>query len=191
LARTRWTSADLEVLPFDDGKRYEIVDGELYVSKAPSNRHQLICALIWSELDPRAKGQWGGWAFVAPGLIFSEDEDVIPDVIWVSGERLPVIQGADGHFHGAPELVVEVLSPGPNNERRDREVKRQLYSRQGVREYWLVDPERRELAVFRHKEGALALAATLLETDTLTSPQFPSLAVDIGALLPDLPAAIT
>ncbi len=95
------------------------------------------------------------------------------DVVWVSHERLARIEGADGHLHGPPELVIEVLSPGPVNEERDRDTKLRLYSRYGVEEYWIVDPRARLVEVYRQRDGVLRLVATLGDADTLTSPLLP------------------
>src|SRR6266496_1692626 len=151
----RYTTADLEGLPTIDGVRYEIIDGELYVSKQPDWHHQLACTRIAVEL-----GQWSheaknGVTLYAPGVIFAEDDNVAPDVVWLSRERLEAIADEQGHLRAAPELVVEVLSPGSTNERRDRELKLKLYSRQGVREYWLVDCQLQTLQVYRRADGAL------------------------------------
>jgi Uma2 family endonuclease len=73
-----------------------------------------------------------GMTNLASGLIFDDDEDVAPDVVWISYQRLMTALQADGKLHATPELVVEILSPGSANERRDREVKRKLYSRRGA-----------------------------------------------------------
>ncbi|HWC76441.1 MAG TPA: Uma2 family endonuclease, partial [Blastocatellia bacterium] len=146
----RWTSADLEALP-DDGKRYEIIDGELFVSKQPHINHQDVCFQIASLLNDWSKQTGLGRAFVNPGLIFAEDDDVVPDVVWIGNERLSSAVREDGKLHSAPELVVEVLSPGPVNQRRDREAKLKLYSRRDVREYWIVDWTTQSVEVYRRK----------------------------------------
>jgi len=85
-----------------------------------------------------AGGPGGAQGFVNFLSAFAEDEDVIPDLVWISRERKALAMDEQGHFQAAPELVVEVLSPGPANERCDRELKLKLYSRQGVLEYWIV-----------------------------------------------------
>ena len=168
----RFTSADLKDFP-DDGKRYEIIDGELFVSKQPHFNHQLVCTLILSKLHHWC-GQFGnGRAVMAPGLIFAEDDDVAPDIVWSSSARLAQILGPDGKLHAAPELIVEVLSAGRYNERRDREAKLNLYSRRGVSEYWIVDWRHRGLQAFRQHEGHLVLSATLEGSETLTTPLLP------------------
>src|SRR5712692_8151827 len=130
----RWNSRDLEILP-DDGKRYEIVDGELYVSKQPHWEHQNVCGQVYALLRDWSMQTKTGVANFAPGLIFGEEDDVAPDVVWISRERLATALQKDGKLHMAPELVVEVLSPGTTNQQRDREIKLKLYSRRGVQEY--------------------------------------------------------
>lgn len=169
----RFTSADLECLPDVDGVRYEIIDGDLYVSKTPDARHQYACLEIGSALSQWNRQTGAGVAFVAPGLVFASDEDVVPDVAWVSRDRLLLIMDDRGHFRAAPDLVVEVLSPGAENARRDRELKLKLYSRQGVREYWIVDWRLRTVEVYRRSDEVLQLVGTLTDLDLLTSPLLP------------------
>ena len=181
----RWTSADLDVLP-DDGKRYEIVDGELYVSRQPGYHHQYACSQLNIALGVWSNQTNVGVTLQAPGVIFADDDDVAPDVVWISHERLATALDQAGHLHTAPELVVEVLSPGSANERRDREVKLKLYSRRGVLEYWIVDWQQRKVEVYRRQEQALHLVATLYATDTLTSPMLPGFACLVTQLFGDM-----
>ena len=134
----KFTSADLALMP-DDGKRYEIIDGELYVSRQPAFEHQYTC----SRLD-QFLGQWNdesnlGAVVQAPGLIFGRHDDVAPDIVWISRERLSNALDEARHLTIAPELVIEVLSSGKANQERDREVKLNLYSRRGVDEELKVD----------------------------------------------------
>lgn len=182
----RWTSADLESMP-DDGKRYEIIDGELYVSTQPHLYHQEACGAIYAAFLAWSKDSGVGRPIVAPGLIFADDDDVVPDVVWVSNERLRLILAADGKLHGAPELVVEVLSPGSTNQRRDREAKLKLYSRRGVREYWIVDWRLREILIHQRKNAQLELAATVSEEDELTSPLLPGFSYPVAKLFQYIP----
>ena len=182
----RWTSRDLELLP-DNGKRYEIVDGELYVAKAPGAYHQLTCSELITALTTWDHDAKLGNTFVGPGVIFSPDNDVIPDLAWVRRDRLAAILDERGHFRAAPDLVVEVLSPGSDNEERDREAKLKLYSRQGVREYWIVNWQLHQIEVYRRDGLALALVATLLETDSLTSPLLPGFVLLLERLFADVP----
>jgi Uma2 family endonuclease len=177
----RWTSADLDVLP-DDGKRYEIIAGELYMSRQPHWHHQRACMKICAALEAWSVQTGTGEANLAPGVIFAEDDDVAPDVVWISHARRATALGADGHLHATPELVVEVLSPGSTNERCDREAKLKLYSRRGIIEYWIVDWRTQRIEVYRREELALRLAATLYATDTLASPLLPGFACQVATL---------
>lgn len=171
--RVRWTTSDLELLPQDEWKRYEIIDGELFVSRAPHWNHQRTVDNICLELKIWSRSSGQGEATTTPGIIFSELDNVEPDVIWISNERLATLLDEAGHLTGAPELVVEVLSAGTNNERRDREAKLKLYSLQGVQEYWIVNWRLQTVEVFRRENAHLRLAMTLLGSDELTSPLLP------------------
>ena len=180
-ASLRWTSADLEVMP-DNGKRYEVIAGELLVSKSPTFHHQFACGQIHTFLNIWSMETKLGIVNSGTGIIFADDDDVIPDVVWISRERLGQIIGKDGHFHAAPDLVVEVLSPGSANERRDRETKLKLYSRRGVLEYWIVNWLVNEITVFRRKGKALKQIATYHSSDTLTSPLLPGFVMTVKSV---------
>ncbi len=176
-----WTIQDLESLP-EDGDRYEIIDGELYVSKQPDLQHQIVCGKIALIL-----GQWSeqtqmGMTIPTPGVTFTNDNAVVPDVIWISYERLTAALQADKKLHSAPELMIEVLSPGAENERRDREFKLKLYSRRGVKEYWIVDWRERTLEIYRRENAELKLLKTLDETDVLDTPLLPGFSFKVGEL---------
>ena len=164
----------------DDGKRYEIIDGELYISLQPHWYHQRACGKIAAALDAWNRQTGAGEANIAPGVIFADDDDVAPDVVWISQARRTTALGPEGHLHVAPELVVEVLSPGGANERRDREAK--LYSRRGVLEYWIVDWRTRQIEVYRREALALRLVATLYSTDALASPLLPGFVCQVATL---------
>lgn len=183
----RFTSADLAAFP-DDGKRYEIIDGELYVSKQPHWYHQLVCGRMWAALDSWNRQAALGTANLAPGVIFADDDDVAPDVIWISSERLETALGPDGKLHSAPELVIEVLSAGNTNRQRDREAKLKLYSRRGVSEYWIIDWRSRKIEVYQRQNLQLALAATLFEGDVLISPLFPYFSCRLTDIFQGIPA---
>ena len=177
----RFTISDLDLLP-SDTNRYEIIDGDLHVSTQPHWRHQFTCDQIVTRLREWGGATGQGVPLSAPGVIFAVDQAVAPDVVWISRERFARVVGDDGKLHLAPDLVVEVLSPGPENEGRDRELKRRLYSRQGVREYWIVDWRESVVQVYRRVDAALQLAATLLADDVLTSPLLPGFAQRVGDL---------
>lgn len=135
----------------------------------------------WSEQS--GEGRVG----FAPGLVFSEVEDVVPDVIWITDEKFAAALNANGHLCLAPEIAIEVLSPGTTNERRDREAKLKLYSRRGVHEYWILDWRTRRIEIYRRENTALQLVATLYETDTLETPLLAGFSCQVRALFKNIP----
>ncbi|MEO0395714.1 MAG: Uma2 family endonuclease [Cyanobacteria bacterium P01_A01_bin.137] len=178
--RVRWTVRDLEVLPQSEGSRYELINGELFVTRSPHRKHQQISGKIFAALDEWSEATGLGEAILAPGIIPSDTDNVIPDVVWISQQRLAVLEDEAGHLTGFPELIVEVLSPGDSNIRRDREAKLKLYSVQGVQEYWIADRFTRQLEVYRRQQGKLSLVATLITTDEVTSPLLPDFTCPIS-----------
>ena len=181
----RWTIYDIQVLPQNEWTRYEIIDGELFMTRSPHRRHQQVCGKMFAQLDAWSESSGLGETIVAPGVIFSEADSVIPDVVWVSRERLAQIEDEAGHLTSAPQLVVEVLSPGKENEHRDKEAKLKLYSVQGVREYWIVDRLTKQVEVYRRERAQLILVATLLGNDEITSPLLPGFCCSISCFFPE------
>ena len=136
--RVKLTYDDFLQFP-DDGRRHELIDGEHYVTPSPNTRHQRISGrlhlLIGSWLQEHPIGQ----LFYAPfDVVFSNIDVVEPDLLYMSNERAAEIL-TDKHVSGVPELVIEIASPG--TRRRDETLKRRLYERTGVTEYWVVDPD--------------------------------------------------
>lgn len=181
----RWTTRDLDFLP-DDDKRYEIIDGELYVSKQPDWEHQLVAFELAALLKAWNNQSQAGKVNLAPGIIFTDDTNVVPDVIWISRERLRTALQEDGKLHSSPELVVEVLSPGSANEYRDREIKLKLYSRRNAKEYWVVNWRERTIEVYLRENAVLMLHKTLNETDVLDSPLLPGFQCVLSRLFEEL-----
>jgi Uma2 family endonuclease len=179
-----WVSADLALFP-DNGDRYEIVDGELFVTRAPHRKHQKTCGRLFAVLDRWSLDTGLGAAELGVGLVLGDQDDVIPDVVWLSRERYAALVDESGHLRGAPELVIEVLSPGTENERRDREVKLKLYSIRGVQEYWLADWRLQQVEVYRREGGRLRLVLTLFATDALTSPLLPGFVCPLSQIFED------
>lgn len=184
----RWTSSDLEMFP-DDGNLREIIDGDLYVSKQPHYYHQTVCAQVTGALVAWNNASKAGQVSIAPGVIFADDDDVAPDVVWTSHQRLSAALSPDGKLHAAPDLVVEVLSHGGRNEFRDKEAKRRLYSRRGVLEYWIVDWRTRQIEVYRRVRRELQLVLTLLNNDTLTSPHLLGFQCGVETFFQDIQSA--
>jgi len=177
----RFTVHDLELLP-ENGCRYEVVEGGLYVTPQPHWRHQFACGEIAYALITWSRRIGDGLTLEAPGVILAEDEAVAPDLVWIARERVERVLREDGKLHAAPDLVVEVLSPGPKNEERDRDIKLKLYSRRGVREYWIVDWREQAIEVYRREQAALHLVETLAAEDTLTSPLLPGFALRVEGI---------
>lgn len=144
LPRITWQ--DVQQLP-DDGKRYEAIEGDLYVTPAPSIRHQRISLRLERALMTILVDSGRGEMLHAPvGVEFPDTEEgVQPDIIFVSDERKGIV--ADAWLMGPPDLVVEILSPRTSH--RDRGIKLRLYERQRVAEYWIVDPENDAVEVWR------------------------------------------
>ena len=161
----------LEALP-DDGNRYELFEGELFVSRAPGISHQRVLGNIYALIRAYLEQNPAGEVLLTPGMIFDEFNSAIPDAVFVSDRlKSEIISGE--RIVRAPELVIEVVSPGTENARRDREMKRQVYGKHGVKEYWVADPPNRYLEIYRLKRRTLALAETLMDDDEVTSPVLP------------------
>ncbi|MFN9176149.1 MAG: Uma2 family endonuclease [Synechocystis sp.] len=179
--KTRWTMADLEFFP-DNGDRHEIIDGDLYVTRAPHWKHQKVLTCLCKALPSKGANNKTGEVLQTPGLIFASDDNVIPDLVWISDEKLASCVDEAGHFTCAPELIVEVLSQKTQDIARDRQVKLKLYSRVGVKEYWIVDWQRQTVEIYRRSQARLALVSTLFSEDQLTSPLFPDFSLNIAAI---------
>ena len=177
--KIRWTRADLDLLEADEWKRYEIIDGELFVTRAPHVGHQDASGRIYSRLLIWSENTGLGKPFITPGLIFTDADNVIPDVVWVSSQRLSELVDEEGHLTSAPELVIEVLSAGKTNERRDREAKLKLYSVQGVQEYWIVNWRLQQVVIYRREAAQLRLVETLFPADEMSSPLLPGFRCNI------------
>lgn len=179
----RWTVQDLDAMPDDGGwKRYETINGELIVTRAPHAWHQGCANRLSTQLENWADESGLGRVFQAPGVIFSEYDAVIPDVIWISTDRLANGLDEAGHFIVAPELIVEVLSAGERNEQRDQNVKLKLYSLYGVQEYWTADWRLKQIELYRRQNARLVLAATPVMGDSLFSPLLPGFSREIARI---------
>jgi Uma2 family endonuclease len=166
------TVADMANYPDDDGNRYELIEGELFVSTAPGIPHQLILQNLQVALFEYLKRNPIGKLVPDAGAVFSNFDAVIPDLVVVRQERWAQIV-ANNHFVAAPDLVIEILSPGSENRRRDLEAKRRLYGKCGVQEYWVVDSIDQSIRFFRLQGGmldeiAIATGDEVIESSVLT-----------------------
>ncbi|MBX9257182.1 Uma2 family endonuclease [Desmonostoc muscorum CCALA 125] len=180
----RWTTHDVELLAENEGTRYEIVDGELFMTRAPHFKHQQTCGIIFQQLNIWSESTGLGEAVINPGVLFSESDNVIPDVVWVTKETLALTLDEAGHLTGAPDLVVEVLSSSNEDLRRDKEAKLKLYSTRGVKEYWIADWRSRKLEVYRREDNQLKLVATLFSNDNIISPLLPGFSCTVNQFFP-------
>jgi Uma2 family endonuclease len=175
------TVADLDIMP-DDGNRYELIEGEIFVSRSPSLMHQSVSGNLFRSIDTYLMQSPIGRLWTTPGVIFSEFSGVIPDLVFVSHQRRNEVASGD-RITGAPDLVIEIVSPGVENERRDRLAKRQLYGKYGVKEYWIVDFEKRTIEVYRLQEQILQLQSLLTEKDEITSSVLPGYRAKVETIL--------
>lgn len=174
------TVAYLETLP-DDDNRYELIAGELFVSPAPGLPHQLVLQRLQLALGNYLETDPIGIIVPGAGAVFSDYDSVIPDLVFVRSKMWDKIVAND-RFVAAPTLVIEVLSPGNQNRKRDLEAKRKLYERFGVEEYWIVDRENRCVQLFRLRDKKLEETAALHDSDDLKSSSLPGFAVNVSSL---------
>jgi Uma2 family endonuclease len=174
------TVDDLDLMP-DDGNRYEVIEGEIFMSRAPGLTHQLISGNLFAEFKFYLRQNPIGQVIATPGVIFNKYNGVIPDIVFVSNKRRDDIASTE-RITGAPDIVIEIVSPGAENEQRDRVVKRQLYGKFGVEEYWVVYPNSRAVEIYRLQDHALELAATLTEQDKIISPLLPEFSCSVASI---------
>jgi Uma2 family endonuclease len=166
----------------DDGFRHELIDGEHYVTPSPNIGHQRILGhlhvLIATWLESHTIGQ----VFLSPlDVVFTQFDVVEPDLVYCSNQRAAQILTPQ-NVQGVPELVVEIASPG--TRRRDETVKRRLYERSGVSEYWMIDPEVDIVRVYRRKGEAFGRASELSRErgDVLITPLLPGLEMPLARI---------
>jgi len=175
----RLTYHDLCLLP-NDGKRYEIIDGELFVTPAPNFQHQIVVTNLVYFLCAFLRDRPLGRVIVSPfDVVFSQFDVAEPDILYVSKARATVLTKKNAQ--GSPDLVVEVLSK--STKKIDRTTKLKLYARFGVQEYWIIDSDGISAQIYRRENGSLELAATFKAEDSLTSPLFPGFSLQLQKLV--------
>jgi Uma2 family endonuclease len=173
------TYADFVRFP-DDGLRHELIDGEHYVTPAPNTRHQAILGQLHLVIGNWLESHPIGRVFFAPFDVVVSNFDVVePDLLYLSHARAGDVL-TPRHIRGVPELVVEIASKG--TRKRDETIKRRLYERSGVTEYWVVDPQVDVVRVYRRvSDGFGAPVALSREAgDVLTTPLLPGLEIPLG-----------
>ena len=168
----------------DDGQRHELIDGEHYVTPSPNTTHQRIVGRLHLALGRYLETHPLGELFLAPfDVVFSRFDVVEPDLLYITAARRRDVLTPQ-HVRGTPDLVIEVGSPA--TRRRDETIKRRLYERAGVVEYWIVDPELEVLRIYRRQGDGFARAHELScdSGDVLTSSLFPGLDLALQAIFP-------
>jgi Uma2 family endonuclease len=170
------TLDDLRALPPET--RAELIGGDIFMSPTPNLRHQRIVANLYRSLDAHVRSRRLGEVFLSPiDVILAPDAVAEPDIVFVSSARRSILRQ---WIEGVPDLAIEVLSPSTNV--RDRVVKRDLYARHGVPEYWIVDPDARTVEILKLSGPAYALHAVFESGDTITSPVLPDLRLAVEAV---------
>lgn len=160
----------------DDGLRHEIIEGEHYVTPSPATKHQQILLMLSYLLQSHLEAHPVGRILFAPfDVLLSEFNVFVPDLIYLSNERAQLLTAKN--LQGSPDIAVEILSPSTRS--RDLRLKRDVYERTGVTEYWTIDPDRELVTIHRRDsastESGLALTLTLARGEVLETPLLPHL----------------
>jgi Uma2 family endonuclease len=176
--RIRKLTYDDYVLIPEDGQRHEIIDGEHYVSPAPTMSHQRVLSRLARRLGVFVEEKGLGEVFFAPcDILFSRYDVVQPDLLYISNERAGIV--TEKNVQGSPDLIVEVLSPRTRD--RDEGIKLDLYERSGVLEYWILDPVLKKAQIYRRTGDRLQIVANLSSEAgaTLSTPLLPGFVLKI------------
>lgn len=176
------TYDDLVALfPEDDGVHRELIGGEIFVTPSPVTRHARLSMRLLLSLGNHLDAHPDqGEVFPARfDVVMSQYDVVEPDLLVVLGDQQDIL--TDKNVRGAPGVVIEILSP--STRKRDQTLKRQLFDREGVREYWMVDPDRNQVAVHRRAaDGSFPLVTTLDANETLTTLLLPGWSLPLDKL---------
>lgn len=172
------TYEDYCALP-DDGLRYEVIEGFLFSEPSPWRAHQQVAGNLFVILHPHVRERGLGEVFIAPfDVILDRRTVVVPDLVFVARERAGIV--TERAVEEAPDLIVEILSPG--TARRDRVAKLNAYARRRVRHYWLLDPEARTLEALELTEGSYRLVAAVAGDEVFRPRLFPDLVIPLPEL---------
>ena len=178
-----WTYEEFMALPEGGPVRYEIIDGDLCMTPSPVTRHQKISGNLFEIIRHFLRTNPLGEIFAAPyDVVFSQKppQVVVPDLVFVAAEHLSLI--TEKNLQGVPDLLVEILSP--TTSLRDRRAKLALYERFGVPEYWIVDPERNTVQVFRLSGGKYPDSLEFQKDERLETPLLPGLSIPLSEVFP-------
>ncbi len=177
------TNEYLKKVPRYENLRYELIGGEILISTSPRYEHQILSVKVMREFFKTFEKNPTGEILPTIGLIFSEFDGVIPDLIYISHERIKeILDEKDGKFYGAPEIVIEILAPGKANAKHDLQIKRELFEIYKVPEYWVVNPFEKEVSVFKFAENELKLVKTYAESEILETDDLPDFQLNLEKL---------
>ncbi|MFY9271109.1 MAG: Uma2 family endonuclease [Candidatus Manganitrophaceae bacterium] len=178
--KVKFTYEDYLLFP-DDGKRHELIDGEHFMTPAPSTKHQRILGSLHLAFGNFLKQHKLGEVFVAPYDVVLSDLDVVePDLLFVSSSRSSIV--TEKNIQGAPDLVIEIFSE--STRKTDEIIKRKLYEQHGVPEYWIVDPELQMVKIYRTTDQGYTRTAELNReaNDTLATPLLPGFQISLSEI---------
>jgi len=182
-ARKRWTYEEYARL--DDNRRYEIIGGDLLAAPAPELRQRRLTRQLFLAVDRRVKrGKLGEVHFAPVDVILDISNVVQPDLVFVSKDRVRLLK-KEG-IQGSPDLVAEIVF-GPTAE-HNRQIKKTLYERFGVKEYWLVDPAKASFEVFALRDGQYQPLCSAVERGKIHSEVLPGFILEILGMFPSGPA---
>lgn len=171
-----------DYVAIDDDKRYELIEGELYMVPSPGFCHQTVSMNISHPLKKFVKINNLGTVLYAPfDVVLSETDVVQPDIIFVSKERMGLM--TEKNLRGAPDLAIEILSS--STKERDKLVKKRLYGEYGVKEFWIVDPDKRAIEIMVLGESGFETFGIYFIDDELTSPLLKSFVLDLKEVFSD------
>lgn len=181
-----YTVDDLDFLP-EDTNRYELIGGKLIVSRAPHLDHQLLIGNLMFQFQLYLQKNPVGIVVTTPGVIFSAENAVIPDLVFATHETVrKSVAGEDkkfaGKFLAAPELLIEILSYEKKDIERDRIHKRELYGKYGVKEYWVVDGLFNTIEVYRLEENGLERVKRFEIFESIETPLLPDFSLDLAEI---------
>ncbi len=178
----QWTYRDYARLP-EDGMRYEVIRGELFMAPDPRPLHQVVITLISYFLVEFLRVNRLGKTFVSPiDVVLPQQlgDPVQPDIVFIANERLSIV--GELNIQGAPDLVMEVLSP--SNPEYDRTLKYEIYAEAGVPEYWIIDPHERTIEVFALRDGSYEQLGRYGEGETARSELLDGFTAAINEIIP-------
>ena len=178
-AQGRWTYEDYLRLP-DDDRRYEIIEGVLYVTNAPGFDHQFVVSQLSRKIGNFVEAHQMGVVLTAPFEVHlsGTTRPVQPDILFIKSEKLPAVDAK--FFAGVPDLIVEVLSP--SSIRTDRHIKFDAYEQAGVPEYWILNPKTRSAEVYTLSGGEYALLGEFTLDEKITSEVLTGIDIEIETL---------